>query len=144
MSDEASRVFVDTNVLVYAYDASAGEKAARAAALVLELWENGGACLSVQVLQEFFVTITRKVPRPLEPRRAAQVVEDLARWRVHAPGPGDVLEAIEVHLQSRISLWDALIVRSALQLGCREILSEDLAPGEVHPGVKVRNPFAGA
>ena len=61
---------------------------------------------------------------------------------MHAPGPSDVLEAIEVHLQSRISLWDALIMRSALQLGCREILSEDLAPGEVNPGVRVRNPFA--
>jgi len=143
MNAEASRVFLDTNVLVYAYDASAGEKASRAGALVNELWESGGACLSVQVLQEFFVTITRKVPRPLEPRRAAQVVEDLARWRVHAPGSGDVLEAIEIHLTRRISLWDALIVRSALQLGCREILSEALSPGAVHPGVRVRNPFAG-
>lgn len=142
MSAEAAPVFIDTNVLVYAYDASAGAKAARARELIRELWESGGACLSIQVLQEFFVTITRKVPAPLEPRKAAQIVEDLTRWRVHSPEPHDVLEAIDVHLQSRISLWDALIVRSALQLGCREILSEDLSPGEVHPGVKVRNPFA--
>lgn len=142
MSAEAAPVFIDTNVLVYAYDASAGAKAARAAALIRELWESGGACLSIQVLQEFFVTITRKVPAPLEPRKAAQIVEDLTRWRVHSPESDDVLEAIDVHLQSRISFWDALIIRSARQLGCREILSEDLSPGEVHPGVKVRNPFA--
>ena len=142
MSAEPAPPFVDTNVLVYAYDASAGTKATLARNLLRELWESGGACLSIQVLQEFFVTITRKVPKPLERRRAARIVEDLTRWRVHSPQSIDVLEAIEVHLRSRISLWDAMIVRSALQLGCREILSEDLSPGPVHRGVTVRNPFA--
>ena len=70
------------------------------------------------------------------------VVADMATWRVHSPRPEDVLAAIEIHLRRRISLWDALVVQSALQLGCREIVSEDLNPGLVHPGIRVRNPFA--
>jgi predicted nucleic acid-binding protein len=140
-SAEDSLVFIDTNVLVYAHDASGGQRASRAREIVEQSWETGGACVSVQVLQEFFVTVTRKVPRPLTPRRASRIVENLTGWRVHAPQPEDVLAAIDIHVRSRIPLWDALIVRSALQLGCREILSEDLNPGPVHPGIRVRNPF---
>ena len=142
MSVDPGREFVDSNVVVYAHDSSAGAKAERARSLIQELWSSGRGCLSVQVLQEFFVTVTRKVPQPLESGRAGQVVADLARWRVHAPQPEDVLEAIEIHRRRRISLWDALIVQSALQLGCAVVWSEDLSPGRVHPGVLVKNPFA--
>ncbi len=142
MTDEPELEFVDSNVLVYAHDVSSAAKADRAQALLHELWTNGRGCLSIQVLQEFFVTVTRKVPRPLDASRAAQIVGDLARWRVHSPRPEDVLEAIEIHRRSRLAFWDALIVRSALQLGCGVVWSEDLHPGRVHPGVVVRNPFA--
>ena len=69
----------------------------RARSLLQELWTSGRGCLSVQVLQEFFVTVTRKVPQPLDLGRAAQVVADLGRWRVHSPQAKDVLEAIEIH-----------------------------------------------
>jgi predicted nucleic acid-binding protein len=142
MSVEDELEFVDSNVIVYAHDASSAAKSERAATLLHDLWTSGRGCLSIQVLQEFFVTVTRKVPRPLDATRAAQIVADLARWRVHSPRPEDVLEAIEIHRRSRLAFWDALIVRSALQLGCSVVWSEDLHAGRVHPGVTVRNPFA--
>jgi predicted nucleic acid-binding protein len=141
MSVDGGRQFVDSNVVVYAYDASAAGKNERARTLLADLWETGNGCLSVQVLLEFFVSITRKVPQPLDARRAARVVEDLAQWRVHAPQPDDVVSAIEIHQRASIAIWDALIVQSALQLGCEVIWSEDLNPGQVYRGVIVRNPF---
>src|ERR1700722_12758184 len=72
--------FVDTNVLVYAHDVTSGDKHSRARALVEELWDTRQVCLSVQVLQEFFVTTTRKIPKPLEALAAAQIIDDLAHW----------------------------------------------------------------
>jgi predicted nucleic acid-binding protein len=139
MSD--NRSFVDTNVLVYAYDTTAGSKRDRARSLLAELWESGEGCVSVQVLQEFFVNATRKVPRPLDPAFAATVIADLSHWRVHAPGPGDVLTAIESHRRQDISFWDAMIVCSAASLGCQVMYSEDLSPGRQYEGVRVQNPF---
>jgi predicted nucleic acid-binding protein len=136
-----SRSFVDTNIVVYAYDATAGDKRDRARSLLADLWESGEGCLSVQVLQEFFVTATRKVPKPLDPASAAGIIADLSRWRVHAPGPDDVLTAIDAHRGQDISFWDAMIVCSAATLGCRILYSEDLNPGQQYEGVQVRNPF---
>ncbi|MBE3581298.1 MAG: PIN domain-containing protein [Thermoanaerobacteraceae bacterium] len=134
--------FVDTNVLVYAHDISAGEKHNRAKALVEELWEKGTGCLSVQVLQEFYVTITQKVPKPISREIAAQIIASLAKWRVHAPGAADVLEAIEIQQHHRVSFWDAMIIRSAEALGCEILWSEDFSPGQQYGKVRVLNPFA--
>jgi predicted nucleic acid-binding protein len=142
MTGDADLVFVDTNILVYAHDSSGGAKADRARRVLEGLWETASGCVSVQVLQEFFVTVTRKVPHPLTASRASAIVENLTGWRVHSPKAEDVLAAIEIHTRRRISFWDALIVRSAVQLGCRQILSEDLSPGPVQAGLSVRNPLA--
>jgi predicted nucleic acid-binding protein len=142
MSVEAGLQFVDTNVLVYAHDASAGRKHARAKALLAELWASGNGGLSVQVLQEFYVTITRKVPQPLEGETAARLIADLGHWLVHVPNVNDVLDAIQLHQRHTLSFWDAMILTSATQLGCRLIWSEDLNPGQVYAGVQVANPFA--
>jgi predicted nucleic acid-binding protein len=136
------RSFVDTNVLVYAHDTTAGAKRAVAQQVVRELWETGRGCVSVQVLQEFFVTLTRKVGRPLETRAAAAVVADLATWTLHAPDGEDVLAAIDLHDRHRVSFWDAMIVRSASVLGCERILSEDLGHGERYDDAEIVNPFA--
>jgi predicted nucleic acid-binding protein len=136
-----NRQFVDTNVLVYAYDVTAGDKHSRARALVEELWGTREGCVSVQVLQEFFVTVTRKIPKPLDAAAAAQIVGDLAHWHVHAPAANDVLAAIEIHRQTGVSFWDAMIVRSTNELGCGTMHSEDLNPGQAYDGVQVRNPF---
>ena len=142
MSAEPAREFVDTNVLVYAYDGGAGAKAEQARELVAGLWRSSQGCLSLQVLQELFVTITRKVPKPMPVAGAAALIEDLSQWTLHEPVRTDVLAAIELHRQKRISLWDALIVQSALQLRCRTIWSEDLNAGQAFGAIRVRNPFA--
>lgn len=142
MSAEHARAFVDTNVIVYAYDASAGPKRERAAATIRDLWRSGAGCISVQVLQEFFVTVTRKAPRQVEPRTAANAVADLARWTTHSPDADDVIAAIELHERMRISFWDAMIVQSALSLDCEVLLSEDLNPAQRYDGVLVVDPFA--
>lgn len=136
-----NRKFVDTNVLVYAHDVTAGDRHDRARALLEELWDSREGCLSVQVLQEFFVTTTRKIPKPLEASRAGQIISDLALWHVHAPAARDVLAAIDIHQQTGASFWDAMIVRSAQELSCRTLYSEDLNPGQTYAGVQVSNPF---
>lgn len=139
MSD--SRQFVDTNVLVYAYDVTAGDKHSRARALVEELWQTRQGCLSVQVLQEFFVATTRKIPRPLEASAAARIIDDLAHWHVHAPAAVDVLAAIDIRQQTGASFWDAMILRSAKELRCHILHSEGLSSGQEYAGTQVRNPF---
>src|SRR5438552_10773150 len=100
----------DTNVLVYAYDVTAGDKHSQARSLVERLWQDGNGAISIQVMQEFFVTVTRKVGEPIEPRTARAILADLATWRVIAPLASDVLEAIDDAERWRLSFWDAMIV----------------------------------
>ncbi|AHY48340.1 putative nucleic-acid-binding protein contains PIN domain (plasmid) [Rubrobacter radiotolerans] len=133
--------FVDTNVLVYAYDRSAGEKHRAARALVEELWRTGEGCLSVQVLQEFYVSVTRKVRRPVSREEATGMVEDFLSWTVHSPLGRDVVHAAELGRRESLSFWDAMILTSARTLGCGVLLSEDLNPGQSYDGVKVVNPL---
>jgi predicted nucleic acid-binding protein len=137
-----SRQFVDTSVLVYAHEVTAGAKHGRARALVEELGETRRGCLSVQVLQEFFVTSTRKIPRPLEAPAAARIINDLAHWHVHALAAADVLAVIDIHRQTGASFWNAMILCSAKELDCEILHSEDLNPGQEYEGVQVRNPFS--
>jgi predicted nucleic acid-binding protein len=142
MSD--SHQFIDTNVLLYAHDVTAGAKHDRARALLAQLWDSRDGCLSVQVLQEFFVNITRKVPQPLNAGAAKEIIADMSRWYVHAPAADDVIAAIGLHQSTGISLWDAMIVRSAAELGCGVIYSDDLNHGQLYAGVRVENPFLGS
>lgn len=137
-----ARQFVDTNVLVYAHDHSAGAKRAVAGELVSGLVEARSAAISVQVMQELFVTLTRKIPRPMAGEEAAALVADLGALTVHAPGAGDVLRAVDIHRHSQVSFWDAVILQSASALGCDVVWSEDLSAGQSYGGVVVRNPFA--
>jgi predicted nucleic acid-binding protein len=144
MSDRPAYQFVDTNVLVYAHDVSAGPKHERARALIKSLWESHTGCLSIQVLEEFYVTVTRKVAWPLASEAAAQLVTDLATWRVYTPEVDDVLDAITIHQRYGISFWDGLVIQSAARLGCQSIWSEDLNPGQVYATIRVVNPFTAA
>jgi len=137
-----NRRFVDTNILLYAHDDSAGKKRDRAKALVEELWETRDGCLSVQVLQEFFVNATRTIAKPLDAATAKEIVADFSRWYLHVPGADDVLAAIGIHQRTGISFWDAMIVRSAAEIGCTVLYSEDLDAGQEYSGVRVENPFA--
>ena len=135
------RRFVDTNILLYALDDSAGGKRGQARALVEQLWESREGCLSVQVLQEFFVNVTRKIAKPLDVETAKEIVADLSRWYLHVPAADDVLAAIGIHQRTGISFWDAMIVRSAAEIGCAVLYSEDLNAGQDYSRVRVENPF---
>jgi len=141
MSEDESPVFVDTNVLVYAFDQSAGEKHQRAHSLLDQLWSDMRGCVSIQVLQEFYVAITQKVQRPLAQEVAADIVRDLSYWRLHTPVAEDVLGAIDLQRRHKTSFWDAMILWSAQQLGCSTVLSEDLSEGQDYDGVQLVNPF---
>ena len=143
MNDKPAHQFMDSNVLVYAYDLAQDEKHEQAKALLLSLWESGLGCVSIQVLQEFFVNVTRKSDFPLSPEQAAQVIHDFSDWTVHRPGIKDVISAIELHQRYQISFWDAMILQSARQCGCGTLWSEDLSDSQDYGEVKVVNPFKG-
>lgn len=138
------KTFIDTNVLVYAYDRSAGVKRDIARQILGELWESGKGALSVQVLQEFFVTITKKVKRPLGLEEARETVADLLKWEIVANDGESILRAIAVHERHKLFFWDAMIIQAALKAGATTLLTEDLADGVMIEGLKITNPFAGA
>jgi predicted nucleic acid-binding protein len=141
MKDELARQFVDSNILVYAYDLSQGEKHVQAKTLLLSLWESGLGCLSIQVLQEFYVNVTRKSEFPLALEEASLVIQDFSDWMVHRPRIKDVISAIEMHKRYQLSFWDAMVLQSAMQSGCSVLWSEDLSDSQDYGGVKVVNPF---
>jgi predicted nucleic acid-binding protein len=133
--------FIDTNILIYAYDASTAEKHQKASKLLQELWIGENGCISIQVLQEFYVNATRKAPQALEPLQAASIIRDLSNWKIHRPDTEDVLAAISIQQQYQISFWDALIIRSAQESNCKTLWSEDLSNGQDYGDVKVINPL---
>jgi len=135
------KIFVDTNILVYAHDVSAGVKHTMAKQRIQELWENKSGCLSIQVMQEFYVTVTQKVPNPMDNATAIEVIRSLRYWNVHEPSIDDIINAVDIQLRYQVSFWDAMILQSALQLGCDLLWSEDLNPGQVYQGIKLINPF---
>ena len=134
-------VFVDTNILVYAEDRDAGGKHTIARDLVAELWRSGDGVLSVQVLQEFFVTVTRKLRRPLRPDDALVIVEQYLTWRV-VKNTGDLLLAsIRLSSALKVSFWDALILQAARFEHCNRIWTEDLNHGQRIGELLIVNPF---
>jgi predicted nucleic acid-binding protein len=139
MSDELQ--FVDTNILIYAHDRSAGAKHEKARELIEGLWESNNGCLSVQVLQEFYINVTRKIGKPLNPEIAKSIVADLGQWTIHSPSAEDILDAITLQQRYGLSFWDAMMLASAIRLGCAVVWSEDLNDGQIYDGVKVNNPF---
>lgn len=134
----SARSFFDTNILVYADDKAFPAKQRQAIELVAEHRIAGTGVLSLQVLQEYFVTVTRKLR--LDTRIARRKVELLAQFDVAAPEVGDVLAAIDLHRLHGFSFWDALIIRAAKRSGCSVLLTEDLHAHEID-GLKIVNPF---
>jgi predicted nucleic acid-binding protein len=135
-------VFVDTNILVYAEDRDAGgSKHTIARDLVADLWRSGEGVLSVQVLQEFFVTVTRKMKRPLQPPEALAIVEQYLTWRL-VTNTGDLLLAgIRLAATLKISFWDALVVQAASVERCERLWTEDLNHGQRIGNLTILNPF---
>ncbi|ABS61566.1 MULTISPECIES: PIN domain-containing protein [Fervidobacterium] len=138
---ETKYEFVDTNILVYAYDESAGQKHITAKRILENLWKKGNGALSTQVFQEFFVVVTKKVKNPLDYNTAAQIISDLSFWKVYTIEVSDILEAIKISQRYKISFWDSLIICSAKNLGCSILWSEDLNSGQYFGKLKVLNPF---
>ena len=136
-----SRVFVDTKVLVYAHNADAGSKHDIAKGRIAELWQEMRGVVSVQVLQELYVTLTRKTAAPIDRATARELVRSYASWLADPTDLDLVLRASEVEELHRLSFWDALIVTAAAQAGVSTLLSEDLNDGQVIEGVKIENPF---
>ena len=133
------RSFLDTNVLVYTDDKAAPAKQRRALELVAEHRRAGTGVVSVQVLQEYFVTATRKLQ--VDAVSARRKIELMAEFDVASPELSDILAAIDLHRLHTINFWDALIVRSAKQAGCSVLFTEDMQPGREIDGVKIVNPF---
>ena len=137
----SGKAFVDTNVLVYAHDNSAGPKHSDAQRLLEELWNSGAGILSAQVLQEFCINVRRKAEHPLSTSEVRQTIEDYLSWEIVVNDGASVLEALEMEQRFQISFWDALIIQAAESAGAEVLYSEDLSTGRKYGSVQVRNPF---
>jgi predicted nucleic acid-binding protein len=138
MSD---RVFVDTNILMYAHDRVAGAKHECARALVEQLWRERSGVVSTQVLQELCVNLQRKTARPLDAKATRDIVTDYLTWHVVVNDGNSVLSALELQERYKISFWDALVIHAAQTADVETLYSEDLSDGQRYGSVRVTNPF---
>jgi predicted nucleic acid-binding protein len=137
------KVFVDSNILVYAHDVDEPQKRQIAIRIFEDLWASKSGALSMQVLQEFYSIATRKIARPLPKPIAREAVERLAPWCIETT-PNEIVSAFRIEDTAKISFWDALIVAAAIKAGAEEILSEDMNAGQAIAGIRIVNPFADA
>jgi predicted nucleic acid-binding protein len=135
------KCFVDTNILIYAHDRSAGVKHARARQLLEQLWSSGEGVLSTQVLQELCVNLRRKVARPVPLEEIRRLIQDYLSWEVVVNTPESAIHALEIESRYKISFWDALILHAAESSGAAILYSEDLASGQRYGSAQVVNPF---
>jgi predicted nucleic acid-binding protein len=138
----SAKAFVDTNILIYAHDLDASAKHQIAKTVLRELWSERAGVLSVQVLHEFYVNVTRKIARPLPKDKARLVVSSYTIWCMETT-PAEISAAFRIEDEARIGFWDALIVASAAKSGVSKILSEDMNDGQRIAGVLIENPFTG-
>jgi len=127
---DGARVFVDTNILLYAHDATEAEKQPTARSRLDELWLNGRGVISTQVLQEFYQVATRKLHPPIDRSEAREIID-----------PTLILAATRLEEDRQMSFWDALILEAARVAGADRLLTEDLQDGQVIEGVRIENPF---
>jgi predicted nucleic acid-binding protein len=137
------KFFVDTNILLYAHDRSAGVKHERAHQLLERLWTSEEGVLSTQVLQEFCINLRRKVARPLPMEEVRQIIQDYLSWEIVVNTPASTLHALEIEIRYQISFWDALILQAAESAGASVVYSEDLGAGQKYGSVQVVNPLLG-
>jgi len=137
----ADSVFVDTNVLVYAWDSTEPDKQKQALAWMTHLWKTQTGRLSYQVLTEFYVTVTQKLDPGMEPQRARRNVRLFFSWHPVQVDARAVETAWQIQDRYRLSWWDALIVSAARSAGCRYLLTEDFRSGQEFLEIKVINPF---
>ncbi len=137
------KYFVDTNVLLYAHDRSAGLKHERARQLVEQLWDSRQGVLSTQVLQELCINLRRKIVRPLPVEEIRRIIQDYLSWEIVINDSASVLQALEIELRYQTSFWDALILQAAESSGSAILYSEDLAARQKYGAVQVINPLLG-
>lgn len=135
------KIFVDTNILMYAHDSSTGMKHERARMLLEQLWNDGGGVLSTQVLQELCINLRRKCARPFSFEETRSLIEEYLSWEIIVNTPESVLEALQIETRHQISFWDALIVHAAETAGAEILYSEDLSDGQIYGAVRVVNPL---
>ncbi len=135
------RVFLDTNLLVYLFDADSPGKQQRAREVVTELAQAKRVVLSSQVLSEFYVTVTRKLAVPLKPVAALRALAALTAYPVVPVDAALVQRAAASSQAEQLAFWDALILEAAVEAGARTLYSEDLQTGRAYRGVTVVDPF---
>ena len=143
MNGMSDKTFVDTNVLIYAHDVDARAKHTVAKDLLRGLWSERCGVVSMQVLQEFYVNVTRKIASPIPKDAARLVVNTYSIWCVETT-PAEISAAFRIEDESRIGFWDALIVASAVKSGAIRILSEDMNTQQKISGIRIENPFTRA
>jgi predicted nucleic acid-binding protein len=138
MSD---KYFVDTNVLIYAYDTQDEIKHQIANQRLRALWQSRQGILSTQVLQEFHVNATRKLKPTFSPVKIRQVLQRYLVWSIEVITPDTILFASQIQEQHILSFWDSLIIAAAYQGKANTILTEDLNHGQIIEGIHIENPF---
>ena len=131
--------FVDSNLVLYAHDSGSGERHGKAVILLERLFEEGAGALSTQVLAEFYSVATRKLG--ITSTEAETVIRDLGGWTIHRPGHADLLKAAQLHRRYKLAWWDAMILNSAIELGCSILWTEDFSDGQRFGPMTIRNPF---
>ncbi|MBI4373320.1 MAG: PIN domain-containing protein, partial [Deltaproteobacteria bacterium] len=139
----ADKTFIDANILVYAHDIEAGSKRARAVEVIEELWNHRRGVISLQVLQEFYVTLTQKISKPVFPKLALNLVQQYGAWEIAEMDVENLIDAAHLQQRHRFSFWDSLIVQAALASDCRLLLSEDMTDNQRVEGLLIQNPFRG-
>jgi len=134
-------VFVDTNVLVYARDASDVAKQEMAREWMARLWDSRAGRVSTQVLQEFYVNATRKLESRLGPAPVRADIEALTSWKPLTTDASLLVVAWDIEDRFGFSFWDSLIVAAAQRAGCTHLLTEDLQDGQVVDGLTIVDPF---
>lgn len=135
------KVFLDTNILIYAHDADAGKKHGIAVGIVKDLWDKRTGVMSSQVLQEFYVNVTKKISKPIKTLEARELLRSYLCWDIRGNMPSSIIRASEIEEKYCISFWDALIVVAAYEAKASIILTEDMNSGQTIEGILIKNPF---
>ena len=135
------KIFVDTNIMIYAHDLNAGAKHIGALTIMETLWQQQTGVISTQVLQEFYVNVTRKITKPLPPAKARSIVENYLAWHIESNSLEAILLSSEIAERYMLSFWDAFIITAARNAQAEKIITEDLNSGQIIEGILIENPF---
>ena len=135
------KIFVDTNILVYCFDDADPAKKKKAMQIMDGLWETSKGVLSLQVLKEFFVTVTEKLANKMDFRDAKAAVIDLLSWNIFYETRFSLERTFEIIQKHHLSLWDANIISAAILSDCNTVYSEDLQHNQTIEGVRIINPL---